>query len=124
MFGQESLMSFTLNASTDLSAKQYYFGKVETDGELGVQTSTGGVVCGVIQDAIAVAHAPVAVGFCGVTPIICGAVVTAGDEVTCDSAGKAITATSTNLRHGTALTTSTAAGDFVIVLLHINGSHV
>jgi hypothetical protein len=53
----------------------------------------------------------------GITKLIAGAAVTAPDYVMSDASGRAIAATATNKARGMALTSATAAGDFIDVFL-------
>lgn len=124
MYGQESLQCISLPAHASMASSQYLFVNVNSDGEAYVQTSDGGEVVGVNQDKQSNVGSPVAVAFAGVTQVVAGGVIVAGASVSVNTAGKAITAASTDLRHGKALTAAAASGDIIRVLLFPNGAAV
>jgi hypothetical protein len=92
----------TFKANIDLSALQFRIMKgVNMSGELGITTATAATdeLLGVLQDK------PIANDFCGVATrarggrcqVIAGGTVTAGDKLTTDATGRAITTvTATN----------------------------
>lgn len=82
--------SISLIAAADLSAKQYYAIKVDTDGKAAL--AGAGLGIGILQDEpVSGAIGQVAVS--GISPAIAGGTVTAGDRVTANASGKLVTAT-------------------------------
>lgn len=114
MAREESLKSISLEAGADLSAKQYLFGVVDSNGKL-VVAGAKAKVAGVIQNNN-IAGEATTVGFQGVSKVKAGAAITAGAEVESDAAGKAVTLTD-GKSVGIALESATADGQIISVLL-------
>lgn len=110
----------TLEAGADLSAKQYFFVTLASDGQID-PTGDGANADGVLQNDPDAAGKPATVRICGVSKVVAGAAITKGDAVASGSAGKAKTAASTNRVLGRALQTSTADGQIIAVLLKLGG---
>lgn len=112
-----------VKASADLSAKQFFIMKVSGVQTVTVLAATTDKILGVLQDAPA-SGASANVAFDGVTKVVAGGTVTAGDTVGSDSSGKAVTyvegTDTTKYRLGLALT-SGASGDVISVALQITG---
>lgn len=102
------------NAGADLSGNLHYLAHVDTDGDI-VLAGDGEHVIGVIIEAAA-QDSPVTVQFGGIAKVILGATVASGARVASDSAGKAVTATSTEFEFGTCLEGG-VSGDIVSVAL-------
>lgn len=83
-------MHVGLPASADLSTKQWYFGEVTT-GKVTVCNAAGDYAIGVIQNKVAAADREVDLVIFGPTKIVAGAAITAGDLITTDANGKAVT---------------------------------
>ena len=94
---KNALDCITLEAGQDLSAKQFFFMTVASDGQVD-PTGDGGVAVGVLQNDPAAG---------GVTKVSVGASITAGANVASDAAGEAVPAASGDAILGVAL----AAGD-------------
>lgn len=111
---------FTLIAAADLRTHQYKFVDVDATGKAALGAN-GGRVAGVQQgkantgEAVEICHS-------GISKVVAGAAVTAGDEIMSDASGRAITATSTNQRVGIALQTASGAGILIPVLLRTRGA--
>lgn len=108
-----------LLAAADLTAKQHYFVAVNTDGKIAV-AGDGVAALGVLQnkpDSGEVAD----VGTLGVTQVVAGGVVTAGDKVASDASGKAATATTGEYAIGIALGTTAGDGEKLSVYLNAYG---
>lgn len=114
---QESLTTITLPASGDLSSSQNLFVDVNTSGQAAVVASAGAKGVGVLENDPAAAGRDAAVAIAGKAKVVCGAAVTAGSKVQSDANGKAITAASGDHVFGVAVSTTTAAGQYVEVLL-------
>lgn len=78
----------TLTAAADLSAKQYYCVKVTGNNQINVCSVDGEVVLGVLQDEPASGEAA-NVRCLGVTKVVAGETLTAGDLWGTDASGKA-----------------------------------
>lgn len=95
--------------------KQYCFVQVTGVGQAGL-ADAGGAAIGVLQNKPqGVGHAAT-VGYSGVTNVLSGGVVTAGDEVEADANGAGVKASAGTVL-GVALGTSTGAGQLIPVLL-------
>lgn len=124
MFGQEQLQSISLPVHASVASAQYYFFDCNSDGEAVVASSAGQSIVGVNQDKTSTAGSPAAFAYSGVTPVIAAEAIVAGARVATNASGKAITATTGQITQGKALTASTADGDFIRVLLFVNGAKV
>lgn len=121
MTTDENLTCISMPAAGDLSAKQFLFMQVNTAGRIDIPSALGGECIGVLQDKPAAIDRAGSVAIEGVAKVVCGAVVTAGDKVMADAAGKAITlAGSARNVLGLARTTTANANELVEVVL---GSH-
>lgn len=112
-----------VSASADLSAKQFYIMKYSGVGTVTVGAATTDKPCGVLQDTPA-SGVRAAVAFSGLTKVIAGGTITAGDTVGMDSSGRAVTyvegTDTTKYRVGTAQV-SGVSGDIISVLLQLTG---
>lgn len=114
---ENALREISLIAAADLSAKQFYAVVVDANGLAALQTSAGGRADGILQNKPLSGNvAEVAID--GVAKVACGAAVTAGDALGIDATGRAITYSS-GIKIGTALSTTTAAGQIFSALLHL-----
>jgi hypothetical protein len=107
----------SLNASADLSAKQYTLVKVS-----GVNTIASNVLATTLSIGILLneppSGSPGTVAIAGVTKAKCGAAVTAGDQLMSDTSGRVITATGSGAYViGVALETSANADEIIRILL-------
>jgi hypothetical protein len=111
---------FTLLAAADLRTHQYKFVDVDATGRAALGAN-GGRVVGVVQnkpntgESAELCHS-------GISKVIAGAAVTAGDELQSDATGRAVLATTTNQRIGVALQSAGAAGALIAVLLRTRGA--
>ncbi len=117
---EQTLRNVGLPASADLSASQFCFVAVNANGQL-VLPAAGGDAEGILQDKPNGAGAYGEVGILGVSKLVVGAGgVTAGDLLSCDVNGKAVTAAAGNKILGRALTTG-AAGVIIPALIQQKG---
>ena len=117
---EQTLRTVGLPASADLSASQFCFVAVNADGNLALP-SAGGDADGILQDKPNALGVFGEVGILGVSKLVVGtAGVTAGDLLTTDAAGKAVTAASTNKILGRALA-SGASGIIIPALIQQKG---
>ena len=117
---EQTLRTVGLPASADLSASQFCFVAVNSDGNLALP-SAGGDAAGILQDKPNALGVFGEVGILGVSKLVVGAAgVTAGDLLTTDTAGKAVTAASTNKILGRALA-SGASGVIIPALIQQKG---
>lgn len=117
MQGEQSLKNITVLASADLSASQYCFMDLDTNGNA-VLPAAGAATVGVNQDK------PTALGQAmplalptSVSKVYAGAAFNAGAQLMVTVAGQAITATTGNFVVGRALAAASAIGQLVAVLL-------
>lgn len=102
-------------ANADLSAKQYRFMNVNSSGKL-ILATAGGRVVGVLQNDPDAADEPGSLQIAGVSMVMAGGSVTAGDAVASDANGEAVTASGADNIAGIALTTA-ADDEYCAVLL-------
>jgi len=99
--------------------KQYYFVKVTGVGQCGLATGTGDAI-GVLQNKPqGVGHAAT-VGFSGVSNVVAGGAITAGNSIKADANGKAVAATlpaDAAVVLAVAIGTATAADQLIPALL-------
>lgn len=116
---KENQTSISLEASGDLSANQWYFVDVDTNGQAAV-VGDGADAIGVLQnDPDTQGHAA-SVAIDGVSRVSCGASVTAGDDVSSDANGQAVTSASGDVVLGKALEDASGADSIIAVLLRAN----
>lgn len=113
----EAHQSVTLEAGSDLSAGQFRFVLVASDGQVDLVASAGGDADGVLLNKPDAAGRAAEVAVSGIVKVVSGAAVTRGDKVQSDAAGRALTAASGDHVLGKALTSSGAAGQLIEVLL-------
>ncbi|NIQ91029.1 MAG: DUF2190 family protein [Nitrospinaceae bacterium] len=107
-------------AAADLSAKQFTFVKIDSNGQAAANTAEGAMVDGVLQNKPAAQGEAAAVAYAGVTKVVAGDTVAAGGKVISDTAGKAIPAATGKFIRGTALTGG-AADEVISILLAPTG---
>jgi hypothetical protein len=95
---------------------QFLFVYVSAARVVTVQTSSGGAVYGILQNTPASGQAA-DVGIMGISKVVAGAAITAGANLMCDTAGRAIAQTSTNIIAAVALEAATAAGQIITVAI-------
>lgn len=112
---QQSLQTRTKIVNADMTTKQYFIMKASSTK---MALCTAGVQpIGVLQDTPAADGRPGCLGFDGVSKVVAGGAITAGDYVASDSAGKAVTAVSGDFPLGIAETAATTDGDVISVSL-------
>jgi hypothetical protein len=117
---KESQISVTLEAGADLSANQFHFVTVDSDGQLSVSTDGAASVGVLLNDPSAAGRAAeVCIG--GVTRVEAGDDVTAGDAVASNATGEAITAGTDDIILGTALTGG-ADGEVITIVFQPRGA--
>ena len=89
-------------AGEDLSAKQFKFVTLESDGQVDVADSAGENCIGILLNAPA-AGAAATVAISGKVMVESGGTIAAGAAVATDASGDAVTAASTNIIMGYAL---------------------
>lgn len=95
---------------------QFLFVYVSAARVVTVQTSSGGAVYGILQNTPASGQAA-DVGIMGISKVVAGAAITAGANLMCDTAGRAIAQTSTNIIAAVALEAATAANQIITVAI-------
>jgi hypothetical protein len=89
---------------------------ISASRSVNVQTSAGGQVYGILQNTPP-SGGPADVGILGVSKAVAGASFSAGAVLACDSAGRLIAQTSTNIAVAIAIEAATAANQIVTVAL-------
>lgn len=112
--------SFSLVAASDLSTHQYKFVNVDTTGKAALG-GAGTRSIGVLQNKPTLGQIGTVV-VTGVSKVVAGAAVTAGDEIMSDATGRAITAVATNQGLGVALSAAAGAGVIIPVLIRSRGT--
>jgi len=117
----ENMVTITLEAGADLSAKQYYFVAVDTNGKA-VLTGDDGNPVGVLQNKPTSGQAATVCVY-GVTKLYIGTEsgLGAGYNVGCDANSAGKVSDTGSFRMGVALQDPTADGDIVSILLQKNG---
>ena len=117
----ENMVTITLEAGADLSAKQYYFVAVDTNGKA-VLTGDDGNTVGVLQNKPTSGQAATVCVY-GVTKLYIGTEsgLGAGYNVGCDANSAGKVSDTGSFRMGVALQDPTADGDIVSILLQKNG---
>lgn len=118
MAHEENLQTVGIPANADLSGSQYCFVSVNATGKLAV-TGAALAADGVLQDKPAAADRPGCLGIAGVTKLRAGASFTAGDDLSPDSTGRGVTATSGDVVGAKALEDASGADVVVSVLLKL-----
>ena len=118
---EQSKTIITLEAAADLSAKQYYFVAVDTDGTAALTGDDGNPI-GVLQNKPAAGEAA-SICVYGVTKLYIGTEsgLGAGYNVGCDSNSAGKVSDSGSYRLGVSLEDPTANGDVVSILFQKNG---
>lgn len=114
MARDEALTSITLEAGQDLSAKQYFFVSMSSDGQID-PTGDGAAAIGVLQNDPSAAGRAAEVGIAGRTMVKAGGTIAAGAQVASDAAGEAVTAASGDVVLGTALQSAVDGDTFAMV---------
>lgn len=110
----------TLEAGQDLSAKQFFFVAVASDGQVD-PAGDGAFAQGVLQNDPAAAGRAAEVAISGITKVVCGGTVAAAATVASDANGEAVTAASGDIILGTALEAGTD-GSIISMLFQPRGA--
>jgi hypothetical protein len=95
---------------------QFYFVTTNASGQINF-TGAGAVADGVVQDKPNAQGVEAEVAILGITKLVTGAAVTAGDPLMANASGQAITATAGNFVRARALASSAGAGVIIPALL-------
>ena len=115
----EGTITITLPASADLSASQYCFVAIDTNGQITLAGDDGNPV-GILQNKPDAAGRAGEVLIAGISKLKVGATVGAGFNVGCGASGQGKQTDSSSFRNGV-FVSGGASGDFVTVLFHKNG---
>lgn len=132
----ESLRSISLNADSSLAVYtgvpglpgsanpnygfQYRFVKITANNQVGLSTAGTDDSVGVMQSKPQVTGQAATVAISGVSNVMCGAAVTAGQKVEADATGRGVPLAAGKAK-GIALATTTGANQLVPILLLLNG---
>jgi hypothetical protein len=112
MATENRLQTITLVAAADLSAEQF------THIEAGaVQAGAGEKAVGILQNKPTSGQSATIAIAGSISKVVAGAAVSAGAQVASDATGRAVTATTSDVVTGTALTAAGAADEIFEVLL-------
>lgn len=106
----------TMQAGADLSANQYHFVVLASDGQIDPVASAGGAADGILYDKPSAAGQAAAVAIFGVCRVKAGIAITRGAEIASDASGKAKPAATGNRILGRALEAALNDGDIIPVL--------
>ena len=109
----------TLLAGEDLSAKQFYFVKIDSNGAVAL-CGNGEAGMGVLENAPESGYAA-EVLVNGIARVYAGAAVTKGYQVAADATGRAVRATTGEYILGTAIEAASDAGEMITILLEKQG---
>jgi hypothetical protein len=115
---QSVLSTISLESAADLTAKQYFFVKVDTAGKAAL-CGDGENAIGVLQNDPNTGQAA-AIAIDGVSKVVAAAAITTGAAVASNADGKAVTAASGEFILGIALETG-ADGRTISIALNKNG---
>jgi uncharacterized protein DUF2190 len=119
MARQENIRCLSIEAGGDLSAGQFRFVEVASDGQVDLVAAEGGDAIGVLQNNPAAAGRAATVAYEGVVKVVVGTGgLTAGQKCKSDAAGAAVLATAASSDHvlGKVLV-GAAAGGLAEILL-------
>lgn len=111
----------SFEAGADLSASQFRFVELASDGQIDPVGTAGGNAVGVLYNLPAAAGRAAQVAVRGSVKVVAGAAITRGAKVSSDNVGRAITAVSTHHVQGRALQAASAAGEIIEVELGTPG---
>lgn len=119
---QQSQTNITLKAGADLSAKQYFFVKIDTDGDV-ILAGNGENAIGVLQNAPAEGEAA-NIAVAGVSKVIIGDTTSldSGSVISSDANGKATLGVSTDFALAILIEDTTANDDVVSCLIQKTGA--
>lgn len=120
---EEAVKRLSAEASADLSTYQYCGVKLNSSGQLAL-AGEGDAAVGVLQDKPAAAGRAGAYAISGVTKVLCGATLSAGDRVSFNSVGRAIGVGSGNDWSMGIMTSAGTAGTIGSMLIQPTGPTV
>jgi len=110
----------TLEAGADLSAKQYYFVSIASDGQVD-PTGDGAAAAGVLQNDPSAAGRAAEVCIGGITKVEAGGTVAAGGAVASSATGTAVAAATGDVILGTAVDGG-ASGSVISIIFQPRGA--
>ena len=109
-------VNITVEAGQDLSAKQYHFVTVASDGQCD-PTGDGLAGHGVLQNDPSAAGQAANVAIAGQSKVVAGGTCTAGTYVAADTNGRAVNIVSGDFALGLALESATTNGQIISILV-------
>lgn len=116
----ESGHDITLPVAADMSAKQYRFMTIDSSGNAAVSTR-GALSCGVLQSKPAASGRAGTIRTMGITKVVLGGTVTAGQAAVADANGAAVNASSADNAYMGTFLESGVSGGIVAMLLQPRG---
>lgn len=108
------------SAAPNNGKAQYRFVKITGRHQVGLATAPTDVVVGVAQNKPQVEGQATTVGIFGISNVLSGGAIAPADNVTTDDQGRAVTTADGAAGLGVAVTSASAAGELVSVLLRVN----
>lgn len=119
MATESSLKQDTLPASGNLSSSQYRCIVINTSGQVAAVSSAGAKADGVLQNKPSAAGREAAYAYAGVTKVEAGAAIaSAGLDLTTDSVGRVVTATTGDVVVGRSRAAASGSGSIISMLLN------
>jgi hypothetical protein len=119
-FDHGNNLDFSLPAAADLSTKQYRFITVDSSGNAAVSTR-GQLSAGVLQDAPAAATRAARIRPSGISKVVAGGSITAGQALVADANGAAVNASSADNNFMGIALASASSGDIFAMLIQPRG---
>lgn len=114
-----NVVSRTMSAITDLTSKIYYFVNLDTSNDevVAIAANATKVPFVLMEDGLGTSTAPktVSIALSGRVKVVLGGTVAAGDKLTSDANGKAITTVTNKDNYGAIALHAGVAGDIVEV---------
>ncbi len=108
--------TFTAEAAADLSAAQNHILRLSAANACNISSlATDSDMCGILQNKPQSGEYA-SIQYSGEGRVVVGAAVTAGDHLTCNGSGRAITVTSGSMALGQALETAGADGQLIDII--------
>lgn len=115
-FGRQETLT-GVEAAADLSGKQYHFVRYSAANKVDqASLATDSALVGVLQNKPKAGEFAT-VAYAGLSKVVAGAAITAGDIITTNSSGRAATVASGQMAAGRALEAAGADGDIITALL-------
>lgn len=116
---EEALKCISAEAGDDLSADQYKPVKMDADGQVTICDTLGQRMYGVLQDNPDAAGRVGSIAISGITKLVAGDTITAGDQVVCDASALGIVVSAADQWTIGIAETDAVVGDIFSVLIGV-----